>query len=137
MSLTATARRSGPGLRSEVEVNGRHLLVTDEPESLGGTDAGPAPHELLPATLAACVMTMIAVYAQKHGWDVGEASVDVDYDPEAMPRHCAVRIQLPEHLDQDQQRRLRRVAETCPVRRALEAGFEFDERIVVAAAARQ
>ncbi len=26
--------------------------------------------------------------------------------------------------------RLRRVADTCPVRRALEAGFQFEERIV-------
>jgi hypothetical protein len=29
----------------------------------------------------------------------------------------------------DERDRLRRVADTCPVRRALEAGFEFCERI--------
>ena len=48
MSFTATARRTGTGLRHEIDVNGRHTIVTDEPESLGGTDTAPAPHELLP-----------------------------------------------------------------------------------------
>lgn len=55
--MYATARSAGNGLRHEVDVNGRHVITTDEPSSLGGTDAGPAPHELLPATLAACVST--------------------------------------------------------------------------------
>ena len=52
MSMTATARPIDGTLRHEVEVNGRHTIITDEPTRLGGTDAGPAPHELLPAMLA-------------------------------------------------------------------------------------
>ena len=46
MSLTATARSAGDTLRQEVLVDGRHRLTTDEPAQLGGTDTGPAPHEL-------------------------------------------------------------------------------------------
>ena len=65
MAMTATARRVGDTLKHEVEVNGRHVIVTDEPVHLGGRDEGPAPHELLPATLAACISTMIAMYAQR------------------------------------------------------------------------
>jgi uncharacterized OsmC-like protein len=53
MSLTATARSIPGTLRQEVLIDGRHQLVTDEPPSLGGGGAGPAPHELLPAALAA------------------------------------------------------------------------------------
>ena len=49
MAITATARRTGGDLRCEVDVDGRHVIVTDEPERLGGTDEGPAPHELLAA----------------------------------------------------------------------------------------
>jgi|SRR5690348_12098337 putative redox protein len=135
MSFTATSRRAGPGLRTEVDVNGRHLLVTDEPESLGGKDSAPAPHELLPAMLAACVSTMIDIYAQKRGWDVGAVRVDVDYDPESTPRRCVVRIHFPDHLAPGQRRRLERVAATCPVRRALESGFEFEEEILPSRAA--
>ena len=82
MSMTATARPTGTGLEHEIDVNGRHTIVTDEPERLGGSDLGPGPHELLPATLASCVATMIAMYAQNRGWDIGETVVDVDYDNE-------------------------------------------------------
>ncbi|MGD0455519.1 MAG: OsmC family protein [Solirubrobacteraceae bacterium] len=128
--MTATARRVGDGLKHEVDVNGRHTIVTDEPERLGGSDEGPAPHELLAATLASCVATMIAMYAQNRGWEIGETAVEVDYDPDSVPRRFAVDIHLPRDLTPEQRRRLERVAETCPVRRALEAGFAFEERVL-------
>jgi putative redox protein len=128
--MTATARRMDDGLKHEVDVNGRHTIVTDEPERLGGTDQGPAPHELLAATLASCVATMVAMYAQNREWAIGETSVEVDYDPDSVPRHFAIRLHLPDALTPDQRRRLERVAATCPVRRALEAGFAFEEQTV-------
>ena len=130
MSMTATARRVGQTLKHEVDVNGRHVIVTDEPERLGGTDEGPAPHELLAAMLASCVATMISMYAERRGWNVGELAVDVSYDSESVPRRVAIDVHLPDELTTDQRRRLERVAETCPARRALEAGFVFEERIV-------
>jgi putative redox protein len=129
MAMTATARRAGNGLKHEVDVNGRHTIVTDEPERLGGTDAGPAPHELLAATLASCIATMIAMYAQNRGWDIGETAVDVDYDADSSPRRFSIEVRLPSDLTPDQRRRLERVAETCPVRRALETGFTFEETV--------
>jgi putative redox protein len=131
MSLTASARPIPGKLRHEVDVNGRHVISTDEPESLGGTDAAPAPHELLPAMVASCVSTMIALYAQRHGWALDGLHVDVDYEPDATPRQLAVRVHLPANLDSEQAARLRRVAETCPVQRALQAGFAFDEEVLL------
>ncbi len=129
MSMSATARRIGDTLTHEVDVNGRHTILTDEPESLGGADFGPAPHELLAATLASCVATMIAMYAQNRGWDIGETSVSVNYDPDSTPRQLTIDIHLPTELSAEQRRRLERVAQTCPVRRALEAGFAYHEHI--------
>ena len=126
--MTATARRHGNTLEHEVDVNHRHVLVTDEPERLGGTDHGPAPHELLPATLAACAATTVAMYARKRGWDIGELSVDADYDPDSTPRRVALELRLPDSLAPERRRRLERVAEACPARRALEAGFVFAEQ---------
>jgi putative redox protein len=131
MSMTATARPVDGGLRQEVDVNGRHVIVTDESESLGGTDEGPAPHELLPAMLASRVSTMIALYARGRNWELGEVRVEVVYDSDSIPRHVDLRVYLPEGLTSDQVRRLRKVADTCPASRSLEAGFTFDERLVV------
>jgi putative redox protein len=128
--LKATARRVDNGLRQEIDVGGKHAIVTDEPARLGGTDAGPTPHELLPAALAACIATMIAMYARTKDWDLGEFSVEVEYDNEAVPRRFKVDVLFPCALSAVQLARLRRVADTCPLRRALETGFEFDERIL-------
>lgn len=130
MAFTASARRVGRTLKHEVDVNGRHTIVTDEPLSVGGTDEGPAPHELLPAALASCIATMIALYAERRDWDIGEMSVDVFYDNEASPRRFEIFLLLPSGLSRDQLSRLERVAATCPLRRALETGFRFDEHLV-------
>jgi putative redox protein len=128
MSLTATARSVPGTLRQQVVIDGRHRLVTDEPERLGGNGAGPAPHELLPAALAACVSTTLAMYARTKEWDLGQVTVDVDYDNRSTPRRFDVVIQLTGALTDEQVARLEQVAAACPLRRSLETGFEFAER---------
>lgn len=127
--MTATTHRVGK-LRHSVDVNGRHTILTDEPMRLGGTDEGPAPHELLPAALASCIATMVAMYAERHEWEIGDAFVEVEYDSESEPRRFEIELHLPAGLSDEQVRRLERVAETCPLRKALETGFEFEERTV-------
>ena len=129
MSLTATARSTGDTFRQEVLIDGRHRLVTDEPAELGGTDTGPAPHELLPAALAACVAVTMRMYARTKGWALGELGVDVVYDNKSTPRQFDVTINLPDGVSPEQVRRLMRAAETCPVRRSIEAGMVFDEHL--------
>lgn len=85
MTMTAVARSINGGRRHEVDVNHRHVIVTDEPEGLGGSDTGPAPHELLPAMLASCASTMIALDARTREWELGEVIVEVVYDPPSTP----------------------------------------------------
>jgi hypothetical protein len=65
----------------------------------------------------------------RRGWDIGETSTNVEYDHESEPRRLDITVNLPDGLTQDQIERLQRVADTCPVGRALEAGFSFDEHI--------
>jgi putative redox protein len=130
MTYTATAQPIDGTLRHEIDVNGRHTIITDEPARLGGTDTAPTPHELLAATLASCVSTMLMLYAKPRDIDLGELRVDVDYDADTTPRSVEITIHLPDHLPGEQVRRLEKVAETCPVRRALEAGFTFNEQLV-------
>ena len=129
--MTAIARPVNGTVRHEVDVNGRHTIITDEPIRLGGTDEGPAPHELLPAMLAACVSTMIMMYASARGLELGEMRVEVAYDPDPTPREVQLVVHVPEGLSPEQAERVRRIADTCPVKRALEAGFTFSEEIVV------
>lgn len=129
MSLTATARSIRGTLRQEVVIDRRHRLITDEPTHLGGDGSGPAPHELFPAALAACVSTTLVMYAETKEWDLGEVSVAVDYDNQSTPRRFTVDIELSGDLTDEQLSRLHKVAAACPVRRAVEAGITFDETI--------
>ena len=135
MGLTATARSIPGTLRQEVVIGGEHRLVTDEPVRVGGDASAPAPHELLPAALAACVSTTLVVYARTKGWSLGDVFVAVDYDHRSTPHRFDVSIRLTGDLGDAQLARLEKVARSCPVRRSIEAGFEFAETIEAPAAA--
>jgi putative redox protein len=129
MSLTASAHSISGTLRQEVLIDGRHRLVTDEPEAVGGNGSAPAPHELFPAALAACVSTTLVMYARTKEWSVDLVDVDVDYDHRAMPRRFEIDIRVTGDLSDSQLDMLEKVAAACPLRRAIESGIEFDERI--------
>jgi putative redox protein len=129
MSLIASARSIPGTLRQEVLIDGRHRLVTDEPESVGGDGSAPAPHELLPAALAACVSTTLVMYARTKEWDLGEVDVAVDYDYHSTPRRFEIDIRLTGELTDAQLERLEKIAAACPIRRSIEHGMEFVERI--------
>jgi putative redox protein len=129
MSLNASARAIPGTLRQVVVVDGRHSLVTDEPVEVGGDGCAPAPHELLPAALASYIATTLAMYARTKDWHLGDVSVDVEYDHQSTPRRFEVVVRLGGELSEAQLARLEKVAQSCPVRRAIEEGFEFVERI--------
>ncbi len=127
--LTASAHSISGSLRHDIEIDGRHHLTTDEPEALGGEGSGPSPHELLPAALAACISTQLVMYARTKEWDLGDVSVDVVYDHRSTPRRFEITVRIEAELTALQLARLDAVAAACPVRRAIESGAEFTERI--------
>jgi putative redox protein len=127
--MRATAKLIHGTLRNEVLVRDTFILETDEPESVGGEDTAPAPHELLGAALASCVTTTLAIYARTKGWELGDVLVEVEYDQTTIPRRFRVDIRLDGDYDPTQIARLERAAATCPVRRSLEAGFAIEEHV--------
>jgi putative redox protein len=131
MSLVASARSIPGTLRQDVLVDERFHLTTDEPETLGGDGTAPAPHELLPAALASCISTTLVMYARTKDWELGDVEVDVSYDHRATPRRFAIEIDVTGELDTEQRARLEKVAAACPLRKALETGFEFEELLVL------
>jgi putative redox protein len=117
--VRVVARRR-EGFTHDVEIEGGHSLVVDEPAEAGGADAGPSPTRLLAASLAACTAVTIEIYAERKGWDVGAVEVDVDvaYEGHA-PTAFDVTLRLPDGLTDLQKDRLRGIAAKCPVHRAL------------------
>jgi putative redox protein len=117
-SRAVATRRSG--YTHDVEIDGRHTIVLDEPEAAGGDDAGPSPTRVVGAALAACTAITVEMYAQRKGWDVGEMKVEteIEYEGEA-PSAFTVTLHLPGGLSEDQLERLRVIAGKCPVHRVL------------------
>lgn len=129
--LHAHARSVAGTLEQDVVVADRFHLRTDEPESVGGDDSAPAPHELIPAALASCIGTQLAMYARTKNWDLGTIDVDVLYEHRADPRVFTVSVALGQPVGSEQVERLQKVVETCPVRRALQGGARFVEHVSV------
>jgi putative redox protein len=130
--MKATARRR-QGLTHEVEIEGGHKLVIDEPASAGGADEGPSPSRTVAAALAACTAITVEMYADRKGWDLGdvEAEADMEIGPKSSIESFTVTLRVPKPLDADQQSRLLVIAGKCPVHRALtaETQISIDDRI--------
>jgi putative redox protein len=130
--MRAIARRDDGSLRHEVEIRG-HTVVADEPESSGGTDAGPNPQELLAASLASCSAITVEMYANRKGWEIGDVVVDVGYTPaqRGSPTRFSLTVHLPKELPEDQRERLMQIVAKCPVHRTLEGEVMFEERLAL------
>jgi putative redox protein len=128
MSHVTVRQRSG--LAHVVEI-GDHELVADEPVEAGGTDEGPAPTQLLAASLASCVAITIALYTDRKEWDIEGLEVSVDFPGTPGRGEVAqftVEVALPDHLDEDQRERIMVIAEKCPVHRILLGEVEIETR---------
>jgi putative redox protein len=129
------AARRIEGYAHEIDVEGGHELILDEPPDAGGTDTGPRPTQLLGASLAGCIAITVEMYANRKGWDVGRVEVTVDMEYEGhVPNTFNVSVALPGDLDDEQRRRLLAIAIRCPVHKVLagEARVEVTERLEAA-----
>ena len=100
----------------EVEIEGGHTLVIDEPPEAGGNDEGPSPTRAAAAALAACTAITCEMYAARKGWELGEveAQVDVEYGENSSLEELTVTLRVPEPLDAEQQSRLLVIAAQVP-----------------------
>lgn len=128
--MRATSRRVTGKLKQHVAIR-EHRLTADEPPNHGGEDSGPSPQELLAASLATCTAITMEMYAERKGWDMGDVTVDVEYEPaqRGSPTRFVMRVELPNELPEDQRDRLMQIAAKCPVHRALEGEVMFEETV--------
>jgi putative redox protein len=128
--------RVGPeAFRTDISTR-HHRLTVDEPESVGGTDAGPTPYEYLLIGIASCTAMTLRSYANRKSWPLEGAAVFVRHNRSYM-KDCvdcetqAVgigrverRIELEGPLTEEQRARLLDIAERCPIKQTLKRGIE-------------
>ena len=121
---TITSRYDG-GLRcSSSHGPSGSALETDAPTDNQGKGERFSPTDLVATALATCILTILGIVAERHGWDLEGASARVQktMTTEA-PRKIAlleVWVSLPAGLDEQQRALLQRAGESCPVKLSLE-----------------
>jgi putative redox protein len=125
-----TVVESGNGPYAQFVTAGRHVMGADEPERVGGKDAGPSPYEYLLAGLGACTAMTMRMYAERHGWPVGRISVVLQHEKIAGADGGRIdrferTIQVAGDLDDTQRARLLAIAEKCPVSETLRRQSEI------------
>lgn len=120
----ATATIGRDRYATHIDVSG-HTLTADEPEKLGGANAGPAPYDLLLASLGACTAITLRMYADRKQWPLESVEVSLRLAGTAEDRRI-VRTIAPKGVDAEQAARLADIAERTPVTLTLKSGIAID-----------
>lgn len=103
-------------------------LLTDAPVDNHGRGESFSPTDLVATALASCMLTTMAIFAERHGLDLRGATATVEKEMVADPLRrigrltTALTLPLPE--DHPQREAVERAALTCPVHRSLREDVE-------------
>ena len=116
---------------------------SDEPLSVGGTDLGPTPYEILLGSLAACIAITLRLYSNHKGIALPEVGVRLDFDrvhaddcadcderADGWVDRITSHVTIRGTFDDAQRARLTQVAKRCPVHKTLANGVHLVDSVV-------
>lgn len=109
-------------------------MHTDSPADIGGTGASFSPTDLVPTSLAACILTTVAISAERRDIDITGSKVDVEkhmvLEPHRRIGSLPVTVTMCAGIPEEFRARFEKIAHTCPVHRSLSELVEAPIRFI-------
>lgn len=124
MAMATVKSKYLGGLRTEgVHIQSGSKLITDAPVDNRGKGEAYSPTDLLAAAYGACILTIMGIAAETHGFNIDGAEVHTDKIMGTNPRRIAelvVEITLPHNNYSPKERKIIELTpKECPVYNSL------------------
>lgn len=130
---TAVAENTGEMYKTELKA-GHHLLITDEPQELGGNNEGPAPGEYLCMALASCKVITLRMYAQRKNWTADvikvKATLVKGSDMESGNNTFFCEVEIKGDLTDEQKKRMLEISKACPIDKLLRKPNDIESILI-------
>lgn len=126
----ATASIGTVDYATAITAGHHHAITADEGPELGGKDVGPAPYDLLSASLGACTVITLRMYAERKQWPVTSVEADIHFTRSADKVESIDRVLRIEGADAGQRSRLAEIAERTPVTLTLKRSLDIRTTLV-------
>jgi len=118
--------------RTEITSASGNILISDEPQEIGGKNLGLNPTELLASALASCTVITLRMYINRKQWNVSEINVKIDFERDS-ERNVSVftrKIEVIGEVDEVQRQRLETIANSCPIHKTLMHSIEIQTTLI-------
>ena len=121
-------------LRTEAEhIASGEKIITDAPVDNNGKGEAFSPTDLVATALGACMITIMAISANKYGIDMSGTNASVKKIMGSDPRRISeisIEINMNKNIEEKDRKRLERSALTCPVHKSLHPDLEKKIRFI-------
>lgn len=122
MSVEMTGKYTGAKKVTLVHEPSGSILVTEAPKDNGGEGKSFSPTDLMGAAYGSCVMTTIAIVAERLGLNVDGMHMRVSKVMQQEPRRIGelpLTVHMPKALAETDRQKLERAGLACPVHKSL------------------
>ncbi|UXR65467.1 OsmC family protein [Bdellovibrio bacteriovorus] len=103
-------------------------IETDAPRDNNGKGEAFSPTDLLGAAIGSCMMTVMAIAAEKDGVELKGTRVEVEKEMGTNPRRIVklnVVLHMPQNIPHDYRKKLEQIANTCPVKQSVHPDMQI------------